>query len=134
MSVYIPIPISSVETAQEETSLTYRLDPETRRIIGKVDGLDAVNQAIRKAVVTPRFRCLIYDNQYGSEVKQTIIAGDVTPEFIEAEIPRLVKEAVLQDTRVLDVYNFSITLSGDEAYISFNANTIFGESTIEVVV
>lgn len=134
MSVFIPIPIAEVEQEREQTSLTYRLDLKRGRIIGMVDGLEAVNQAIRKALITPRFRCLIYDNQYGSELKQTIIAGDATPEFTEAEIPRLVSDALLVDSRILDVYDFSYSFSGENAFINFKANTIFGETIIEEVI
>ena len=63
--VFIPIPIDEVTEAEEQPSLTYRLDLDNGRIVGKVDGLEAVNQAIRKAIITPRFKCLIYDDQYG---------------------------------------------------------------------
>jgi len=88
MPVFIPIPIEELEEPVEQSSKTYRLDFENGRIFsaGSCDGLEAVNQFIKKAILTPRFRCLIYDNQYGSEIKQTIIADDVTNEYIEAEL------------------------------------------------
>ena len=62
---FIPIPVETVKEAEEKPSCTYRLDLDNGRIVGKVDGLTAVNQAIRKAIITPRFKCLIYDHQYG---------------------------------------------------------------------
>lgn len=86
-SVFIPIPISGIEEEREEPSFTYKLDLDAGRIMGKVDGLEAVNQFIRKALITPRFHCLIYDNQYGSEIKDTITSENATEELIEAEIP-----------------------------------------------
>ena len=58
---FIPIPVETVSEAEELPSKTYRLDLDKGRIVGKVDGLEAVNQAIRKAIITPRFKCLIYD-------------------------------------------------------------------------
>ena len=70
--VFIPIPISGIEEEKEQPSLTYKLDLDTGRIVGKVDGLEAVNQFILKALLTPRFHCLVYDNQYGSEIKDTV--------------------------------------------------------------
>ena len=78
--VFIPIPIDTVTEAEEQPSLTYRLDLENGRIVGRVDKLEAVNQAIRKAIITPRFKCLIYDNQYGSEVEEAIITKDASKE------------------------------------------------------
>jgi hypothetical protein len=77
---------------------------------------------------------LIYDNQYGSEIKQTVIAGDVTSEYAEAEVPRLVRDAVLADSRILDAYDFSFSFQDDEAYIRFTADTIFGTAVIEEVI
>lgn len=134
MGVTLPFPIGEVEQEQEQPSLTYRLDLDRGRIVGMVDGLEAVNQAIRKALVTPRFRCLIYDNQYGSEIKETIIAGDATPEFIEADMPRIVKDALSPDTRVLDVYDFALSFADERAFIHFKARTIFGETVVEEVI
>ena len=136
MGVTIPIPITGLEHAQEQTSRTYKLDFKRKRIYsaGSCDGIEAVNQFIKKALLTPRFKCLVYDNQYGSEIKQTIIAEDVTDEYVEAEIPRIVKDAILCDSRVLDVYDFSFAFQNDEAYIKFTADTIFGETVTEVVI
>ena len=136
MSVIIPIPIAEVEQEQEQPSRTYRLDFARGRIFaaGSTDGLDAANQFIKKTLLTPRFRCLIYDNQYGSEIKQTIIAGDVSSEYIETELPRLVKDALLVDSRILDVYDFSLSFDREYARIKFKADTIFGVSVVEEVI
>ena len=38
--VFVPIPISGIEEEKEQPSLTYKLDLDTGRIVGKVDGLD----------------------------------------------------------------------------------------------
>lgn len=80
--VFVPIPISGIEEEKEQPSLTYKLDLDTGRIVGKVDGLEAVNQFILKALLTPRFHCLVYDNQYGSEIKDTVTDESATEELI----------------------------------------------------
>jgi len=136
MSVTIPIPIAELAQESEQPSRTYRLDFERGRIFssGSSDGIDAVNQFIKKVLLTPRFRCLIYDNQYGSEIKQTVVASDVSSEFVETEIPRLVTDALLTDSRILDVYGFDFAFKNDEVRIKFKANTIFGETVIEEVI
>lgn len=132
--VFVPIPIDTVKEAEEQPSLTYRLDLENGRIVGKVDGLEAVNQAIRKAIITPRFKCLIYDNQYGSEIEEAIIAKDATREYAEAATEGFIKDALLPDTRILSVYDFRIDFEEDGARILFKADTIFGETEIEEVI
>lgn len=133
-SVFIPLPVSEVTEAGEKPSLTYKLDLDKGRIVGKVDGLEAVNQAIRKAIITPRFKCLIYDNQYGSEIEDMVIDKDATPELIEAIIPGFVKDALKPDTRILKVYDFDFEFKGEGAYIFFRVDTIFGETEFEEVI
>lgn len=132
--VYIPIPVATVTEAEEKPSLTYRLDLEAGRIVGRVDGLEAVNQAIRKAIITPRFKCLIYDNQYGCEIEEVIIAKDASPEYIEAVTEGFIKDALRPDTRILSINDFQFEFAEDSVYISFRADTIFGETTIEEVI
>lgn len=111
--VFVPIPISGIEEEKEQPSLTYKLDLDTGRIVGKVDGLEAVNQFILKALLTPRFHCLVYDNQYGSEIKDTVTDENATEELIRAEIPRLVEDALLCDGRILKVYDFEFEFNED---------------------
>lgn len=134
MPTFIPIPISTLQTAREPPSQTYALDLDRGRIIGKVDGLEATRQAIRKALITPRWKCLVYNNQYGSELKNEITAKDASRELIETEIPRMVEDALLPDTRVLSVSDFSYFFEGDECYITFTAQTIYGTTVIEEVI
>lgn len=124
---FIPIPVETVLEAEEQPSLTYRLDLENGRIVGKVDGLTAVNQAIRKAIITPRFKCLIYDPQYGSEIEDAIIAKDATRDYIEAATEGFVKDALLPDTRILSIYDFKIELEEDRAACFFLRRTPFLE-------
>lgn len=117
MSVFIPIPIETVTEAPEKPSFTYRLDMENGRIVGKIDGIAAVNQAILKAILTPRFKCLIYDNQYGSEIEETIIAKNATRNYMETAIEGFIKDALLSDTRILSIYDFKMTWQNDKAFL-----------------
>ena len=132
MSVFIPIPIETVTEAPEKPSFTYHLDMENGRIVGKIDGIAAVNQAILKAILTPRFKCLIYDNQYGSEIEETIIAKNATRNYMETAIEGFIKDALLSDTRILSIYDFKMTWQNDKAFLFFKADTIFGETELQV--
>lgn len=132
--VFIPIPIDTVTEAEEQPSLTYRLDLENGRIVGRVDKLEAVNQAIRKAIITPRFKCLIYDNQYGSEIEEAITAKDASTDYVEAVAEGFIKDALRPDTRILSIYDFRFEFQEDRVCIYFRADTIFGETEIEEVI
>lgn len=133
-SVYIPFPVDEVTVLEEKPSKTYRLDLDAGRIVGIIDRIEAVNQAIRKAIITPRFKCLIYDNQYGSEITEAVISKDATPEYVKTIVPGFIKDALKPDTRILDVHDFEFEFKGDSAYISFTADTIYGKSKIEEVI
>lgn len=135
-SVYIPIDIDMEEIAEAEElpSKTYRLDLDAGRITGCVDELESVNQAIRKAIITPRFKCLIYDDQYGSDMEEAITANDATPEYVEAVAENFIKDALLPDTRIIEIYDFAFKFEEDKVFVSFKANTIFGETEIEEVI
>lgn len=134
MAVFIPIPVNKVTEATELPSRTYRLDIDNGRIVGMIDGLESVKQAIRKAIITPRFKCLIYDNQYGSEIEEAFITKSATRAYIEAVTEGFVRDALRPDTRVLSVYDFMFEFENDKAYISFKADTIFGKTEIEEVI
>lgn len=149
-SVVVPIGIDTISESEELPSKTYGLTLDTKRAIGKyadgteviyhgriigyVDGQTAVQQAIRKALITPRFKCLIYDNQYGSEIEDAVTVNDATREYTEAVIPGFVEDCLRPDTRILGVSNFAFEFKDDGAYISFDADTIFGKINISEVI
>lgn len=129
--IILSTPIETVEEAREAPSRTYRLDLDRGRIVGNIDGIEAVSQAIRKAIITPRFKCLIYDNQYGSEIEETVVAKDASEDYILATAEGFIRDALLPDTRIIDISNFEFDFIGDSAHIKFTAETIFGQTDIE---
>lgn len=109
-----------------EPLLTYAFDFETGEFTGAhIDKIAALRQFIRKALVTPRFRHLIYDNEYGSDLDE-LIGADVTMEFLQTEIPRLITEALIFNPNIQDVYDFSIEKDGDQLFVSFFVATADG--------
>ncbi len=129
-AVYSPINVESFEEEQEKPSKTYRLDLNAGRITGSADGAEAVQQAIRKALVTPRFDCLVYDDQYGSDIRGAFL--NATPEYIETSAEELIRDTLRPDSRIIDISDVNVDFNGDECYISFTAQTVFGEISTEV--
>lgn len=132
MALDIPIPFDTIEDEQEIPSRTYRIDWDEGRIIGFVDGQEAMKQYIKKALITPRFRCLIYSNQYGSEIEDMLIQKDATREYIETKVRFLVTDALIYDPRILRVYNIAIQFMDtyplqDSCVITFDVDTIYGQ-------
>ena len=62
----------TIAEPKEYPSKTYRLDRTAGRIIGSVDGLDAVIQAYEKMFDTERFAWVIYTADYGVEFENLI--------------------------------------------------------------
>lgn len=118
--------------AVDEPTFTYRLDFDTGRISGMVDEQEAMKQFIRKAIITARARYPIYTDDYGCELP-TLIGQDVTRDYIDAEIPRMVKEALIYDDRITSVTRLRAEQRGDAVFIVATVDTIFGEFTEEVV-
>lgn len=132
MAEVMPTIIVEVADTREKPSETYKIDFERGRIIGRVDELDAVVQAAYKAILTPRFESLLYDSQYGSELAALFRREDITPELVEAEVPRIIKDALKPDTRITDVRDIEIQNENDAVYISFEIETIYGTKRLEV--
>lgn len=123
----------SIDTQNIETvtqpSRTWRLDFEHGRVVGMIDGLEAVRQAVAKILQTERFEHLIYDSSYGFEGKGLI---GKAPVFIQSELRRRIREALIQDDRIEDVTDFRIDITGDTVTVRFTVVSTFGSFQEEV--
>ena len=105
------IPLNGVDVGgnivvEKQPSLSYRLRAEKERIERTVDGLEAVKQMIYKTLMTGRYRFEIYDWNYGVELDDLI---GKPKEFVKAELPRRIEEALIVDDRVDEVVDFVFT-------------------------
>jgi Protein of unknown function (DUF2634). len=101
-------------------SRTYRLDLDKQRARGTIDGLDAVRQAVLKILSTERYDYMIYSADYGSEATR-LLGG--SPGVVRSELGRRIKEVLLQDDRIREITDMSITDSGDGALATFTVVT-----------
>ena len=116
----------------EQPSRTYRIDFKTGRVIGFVDGLEAMRQAIFKILQTERFDYLIYSWNYGAELNDIVGIGS---QVFESEVKRRIKEALTWDRRITDVTGFNFTRKDKRTMVvEFTAETIFGDVQSEVEV
>ncbi|RAR41941.1 DUF2634 domain-containing protein [Paenibacillus sp. MDMC362] len=116
-------PDSEIVETLEQPSLTYDLNLEEGTISGHIDGLEAVKQAVVKILQTRRFEHLIYSSNYGQEL-DSVIGRD--PLWAYAEIERHIKEALLQDDRLLSVDDINITFTGEQAVAEFTVQSVYG--------
>lgn len=110
-------------------SLTYRLDMDTGRVRGRVDGIDAIRQSVYKIISTERYAYLIYTWNYGIELER-FIGSDY--DFVSSDMERTITEALIQDDRILGIKDFSINRTGpDKVHIMFTVESVEGEVRIE---
>lgn len=115
----------------EKPTNTYRLDIANNRIIGFTDKLDAMRQAIYLILNIERYEHLIYSWNYGTELAD--LFGQQVP-LVFSEIERRIREALLQDSRIKGVENFSFERSKGKVHAAFTVRTIFGEIQADKVV
>lgn len=129
--------VDTIEDDVTQITNTYAIDFVNGRIGGMVDDLDAVKQAITKILLTERFKNLIYTDDYGCEIRAVLQSEGNTDEYLEVEIPALIEEALLRDERILAVENFNLTFgsqSKDGVLVTFDVETIYGNTTVEEVI
>ncbi|MCT1174175.1 DUF2634 domain-containing protein [Lactococcus lactis] len=117
----------------EETlapSYTYKV--ENGRIMGNIDGYEAMRQAIEKALMTERFVFEIYTDQYGNDLPDLI--GKDLP-FVKTALEDVLKEALQTDDRVDDVAINSIDETNRSTLlVNLTVKTVFGNVKTETEV
>ena len=125
------LPLSEKVVITEDTEVldsanlptkTYKLDFERGRCGGMIDGLEAMEQAIFKMFNTKRFAHIIYSDDYGFE--EMIGEEEI---YVRGDLPRRIKEMLLQDERITAVEDFLLDFVKDEAYVSLTAVTVYGD-------
>ena len=118
-----------VTPAADHPTRTYKADFETGRVAGFVDETEAMKQAIIKILMTERFSYLIYSWDYGTELNAVV---GKSYHVFSSEIKRVIKEALLADSRITGVTDFKVgQIDKRTARVSFMAETIFGEIPVE---
>ena len=110
---------------EPSTTKTYKLSPN--KIQGFTDGLEALQQAIYKALDTEQYEYPIYGFSYGIELDDLIGKDRI---YVQIELKRRIRECLLQDDRITNVDNFRFEITGDEMFCTFNVTSIYGELTI----
>ena len=106
-----------------ETSLTFKV--ANGRIRGKIDGQEAMIQAISKIMETERSVYPIYSEDYGNDLDELI--GKST-DFVETEIERVLEEAFEEDERVTGVSVDAIEETDSTSLlVTATVSTIYGE-------
>lgn len=116
----------------EQPNRTYRLDTANNKMLGKIDELEAIKQAIYLRLNTEKGEYLIYGPDYGIQLQD--LYGEPDTYVLPALQGRII-EALLQDERIQGVDNFSFAEEEKGSITaSFIVHTVLGdiESELEV--
>lgn len=127
---YTEIALTDIDF-QTYPSLTYALNIDTNQIHGKIDGIEAVKQAVYLILCTERYQYLIYSWNYGVELAQLI---GQPASLVLPEIQRCITEALTQDDRITGVDNFDFEVDRNKVHCTFLVHSIFGETQAETEV
>lgn len=116
------------EDAIEQPSKTYKLNTVKNRIVGFIDEIEALKQAIFLILNIERYDYIIYSWNYGVELKD--LFGKPIP-FVLPEIKRRVTEALVQDDRIDSVDNFKFEVNKGKVLATFTVHSIYGEIEAE---
>ena len=126
-------PDSLANTGQEEQlpSYTWYFDLKEKVLSGTCDGKTAVMQSIYLTLFTDRYKWLIHDWDYGHELA-SLFGMPLT--YVIPEIERLVKEALIRDDRIDDVFNFHFEQGNDRVslFVSFDVKTNIDNDVIHI--
>lgn len=100
------------------------------RILGFTNGQEAMKQSILAMLSTPRYEHLIYTWNYGHELGKLI---GKEKEYVRVEAPRIIKECLTQDDRIIDVVNFAFSEVDGGLVVEFEAITSDGVIESEVI-
>lgn len=118
----IPEDIIITQDNPQQSSLTYKIDFKKNKIAGKIDGLEAVKQAVFLMLATERDYSEVY-NDYGIKIIDLI--GKDFP-FVISELKRRIAETLQDDDRITGVENFTFADSDDGLLVEFDVVTIYG--------
>ena len=114
---------------EEQPTHTYKMNLGSELVRGYTDGLEAMEQAIYKMLLTERFQYIMYSGNYGIE---TLDLYGQPVSYVCPELERRVTEALLWDDRVLSVDNFEFDFPKKGGiHVAFTVKTVFGEVTAE---
>lgn len=108
---------------EQMPSKTFAIQQEAT-LNGFVDGREAVSQAVYCILNTERYDWLIYNWNYGVELKG-LFGRPIN--VVKSKVKKRIKEALMQDDRIQSVDTFSFESQNRHLHVSFTVRTQFGD-------
>jgi hypothetical protein len=95
-------------------------------VVAQNAGAEAWLEWCQKAVMTTRYRHLVYSRLYGQEFED-LIGRHLSRGANESEIKRMVTECLMLDPRTASVSNFTFAWDGDQVTFTCDLANVLGE-------
>ncbi len=115
--------LSGAVRYEDQPGRTWKIDREKGRIVGECDNWEAVRQAVEIILWTERFRWQIYRPYSGVQYDGLI---GLDPGYVAAELKRRVRAALMMDSRVTGIEDYTYTFSEGILHAEFTVTTVFG--------
>ncbi len=110
---------------EETKSKNYKMHLHEEYVAGYADKLEAMKQVVFKILSTERYKYKIYSWNYGVEL-ENLFGKPV--DYVVPELRRRIKEALIQDDRILDVDEFEFDTSRRRVVaVVFKVHTLYGD-------
>lgn len=125
--------LSGAVRYEDQPGRTWKIDREKGRIVGECDNWEAARQAVEIILWTERFRWQIYSPYSGIQYDGLI---GLDPGYVAAELKRRVRAALMMDSRVTGIENYTYTFSEGVLHTEFTVTTVFGgiDQSVEVAI
>ena len=116
---------------QRQPTLTYDVDPVSRRISGMCEGYKAVKQTVEIILNIERFRWQIYSPYFGMQWDGLI---GQHPGWVAPVWQSRMLDAFSVDDRITGISDFQYTINGENMTATLTVDTIYGgvQETVEV--
>lgn len=122
----------NLEEEEQKVPKEYEIDFEKGKLTGRiVEGSEAIKTWIWLALMTQRYRYLIYSWDYGTEFED-FIGETHSKEYINSEARRMVEECLSVNPHITGIENFECELRDENIAIRFKVLTVYGEEDIDV--
>lgn len=112
---------------EEQPDKTYKMQETVLR--GKIEGKEAVRQAVYKILNTERYQYPVYSWDYGIELVD--LYGEPFS-YVCPELERRITEALTWDTRIQSADNFTFEQkAGGRILVTFTVHTVYGDIDTE---
>ena len=118
------VPATTQVQVRSQPSLTWLVDPNTKRIAGTADGYAVMQQAVEIILNVQRFYWQIYSPAFGMDYRN-LLGSD--PGFVASNLKRRLQEAFSVDDGLLGLQNYRDTVNGERLHATFTVRTVYGD-------